>query len=54
MDGKTSSSNFTRYYSNYTWGWADGVTCVKNNTSYDVNGCIIWEQSSGGGELVGR
>ena len=38
---KTSSSQFSTYGSNL-WGWANGVTCIKDNTSNVTNGCIKW------------
>ena len=44
IEGKSSSSGFTGYTSNI-WGWASGVTCVKNNTSNVTNGCITWNGS---------
>lgn len=41
IKGKTKSSEFTKYNSP-NWGWADDVTCVKNNTENVENGCITW------------
>ena len=41
IKGKSSSSDFDVYGSSI-WGWASGVTCVKNNTSNVTNGCIKW------------
>ena len=43
IQGKISSSEFTTYYQ--YWGWASGVTCVKDNTSNVTNGCITWGAS---------
>ena len=40
IKGKTKNSEFSTYSPN--WGWADDVTCVKDNTSNVENGCIIW------------
>ena len=37
---KAKSSEFSTYKPN--WGWADDVTCVKNNTENVENGCITW------------
>ena len=43
IKGKNSHQDFKKYYpSSLTWGWADDVTCSKNNYHYDTNGCITW------------
>ena len=38
---RNNSSQFSTYGTDI-WGWASGVTCVKNNTSNVTNGCITW------------
>ena len=44
IEGKTSSSDFTTYGTSI-WGWANGVSCVRNNTSNVEGGCITWTGS---------
>ncbi len=41
IEGKSSSSEFESYPGEWN-GWANDVTCVKDNTSNVTNGCITW------------
>ena len=40
IKSKTKNSEFSTYSPN--WGWADDVSCVKDNTENVENGCITW------------
>ncbi len=49
IEGKSSTDDFEKYYDGKDgkittpFGWADDVTCVKDNDHNVTNGCIIWQ-----------